>query len=330
MNRRLRRLLAVTLALCATAMMLATGAGASGSDSGSASRAAVRAKVVPTVVGAVGDIACNKDPGTNPRYCQYDDVATTAKQAGLDAFLTLGDNQYENGEYANYLQYYDRYLGPLKPITYPAPGNHEANDPSGAFSGYFRYFGSVAAPPNGYYSFNLGGWHLIALNSELCYAGPPACNSQSPQYEWLQADLAAHTNSQYPCTLAYWHRPRFGFTNSAKLALANAVGPLWNLLYGAHADVVLNGHVHNYERWAPLKPDGTADSNGIREFVVGTGGDDFASVGDTSHAPATLQAAQSKAFGLLRLSLRPSSYRYRWMSAISQPKFSDRGTAACR
>jgi Calcineurin-like phosphoesterase len=330
MIRTHRRILALTLALCATGAMLATDATAVGAGPAvTGSPEAIHAKVVPTIVGAVGDIACDRNPGSNPRSCQYDDVATRAKQVGMDAFLALGDQQYQNGEYENYVKYYDQYFGALKSITYPVPGNHEDTDPSGAFSGYFQYFGAVAGPPNGYYSFDLGKWHMIALNSELCYSGPPACNSQSDQYQWLAADLAAHPNSAYKCTLAYWHRPSFSFVNSTDNGPAGALKPLWTLLAAAGADVVLNGHIHNYERWAPMDPDGNADPSGIREFVVGTGGDDFASLGDTSGKPSTLQAAQSSAFGLLKLSLRPHRYQYRWLSAVHQPKFTDRGKGTC-
>jgi Calcineurin-like phosphoesterase len=320
------RTLAPAVALFATIALLASSAASARTRS---ARTPSPLAVPATVIGAVGDIACNKAPGNNAHLCRYDDVAASTLHANLDAFLPLGDNQYQNGEYANYNVFYNTYFGALKTVSYPVPGNAEARDPAGRFAGYFQYFGNAAGPPTGYYSYDLGGWHFIALNSELCYEGPPACNSQSAQYQWLQADLAAHPNSATKCTLAYWHRPAFSYLNGGANS-DSGTKPLWSLLYAAKADVIMNGHIHNYERWAPMTPNGIANAKrGIREFVVGTGGEEMFSVGDLAGAPATLERAQSKAFGLLQLTLLPKAYKWQWISGVAQPHYRDRGKASC-
>jgi hypothetical protein len=141
-------------------------------------------------------------------------------------------------------------------------------------------------------------------------------------YAWLAADLAAHPDSAYPCTLAYWHHPRFSFSTGS--GASAAVAPLWELLYAARADVVLNGHSHNYQRWRPQDPAGEADRDGIRQFVVGTGGRSlYAIPGGTP--PDTLAVANARAFGVLRLTLKAEGYRWAWVTARAQPAFEDEG-----
>ena len=155
------------------------------------------------VIAAVGDIACKNPPGHNVHACQYDDVSNLIAGHGYDRFLVLGDEQYEYGRYTDFVQNYGAYFGRLLPISAPVPGNHEYGTDGAA--GYFRYFGPVARNDRGYYSFDLGSWHVIALNSAICspFTGEP-CGPGTPQYEWLKRDLASHPNSEYPCTLAYW------------------------------------------------------------------------------------------------------------------------------
>jgi hypothetical protein len=300
------------------------------------------------VIGAAGDIACDRPANgpESPSSCQYDDTADLIVRAGLDEVLLLGDLQYEVGAYRAFVRYFDPTWGRALPNLSPAPGNHEYPDgPSSRPSGYFRYFGDRVKGPHrlGYYSFDIGAcpdapcWHVISLNSELCFA-PGGCGpAPSPQergpgnrmFRWLRADLAAHPDAQYPCTIAYWHHPRFSFSTGS--GATSAVGPLWDLLYRAGADVVLNGHSHNYQRWRPQDPNGAFDPDrGIREFVVGTGGRSLYAIPGTAQ-PANLVVAQADAFGVLRLTLRPEGYRWSWETAARQPAFEDEsdGAVAC-
>jgi calcineurin-like phosphoesterase family protein len=300
------------------------------------------------VIAAAGDIACDHDPNgpSHPSTCQYDDTARLIDGDDLAAVLLLGDNQYERGRYRAYLRYFDPTWGRAFAKLAPAPGNHEYdNDPSSTPTGYFRYFGEAAKGPDGlgYYAFDVGAcpnapcWHVISLNSELCFAAGgcgPAADPSDPgpgnrMYAWLEQDLAAHADAEYPCTLAYWHHPRFSFSTGS--GASTAVGPLWQLLHAASADVVLNGHSHNYQRWRPLDPDGMPDKgSGIREFVVGTGGASHYAI-PSGARPKALAAAQANAFGVLRLTLKAEGYRWRWVSARGQPAFGDAsdGVVSC-
>jgi serine/threonine-protein kinase len=303
----------------------------------------------PFVIAAAGEIACPGPPfsDANPDACQYDDTADLIHPGELAAVLALGDNQYDYGSYEDYLAYYDAEWGRAKSITKPVPGNHEYAAPLPAKpDGYFRYFGDSVRGPDGqgYYSFDLGTcpdrpcWHLIALNSQLC-VGPggcgPAAKGSEPSagnlmYRWLKHDLSAHPNKEYPCTLAYWHHPLFSFSTGS--GATPEVRPLWDLLYAARADVVLNGHSHNYQRWKTQDPAQNADpERGLREFVVGTGGS-TKSLLELGTWPANLVAAQDSAFGVLKITLGRSSYAWTWVSAAGQPAFSDASArpARCR
>jgi hypothetical protein len=225
-----------------------------------------------------------------------------------DAVLTLGDNAYESGSPAEYLAYYAPTWGRLKQITRPSPGNHEYLTPGAA--GYFAYFGNP--PP--YYSFDLGTWHLVSLDSNM------SMSAGSPQETWLRADLAYHRSK---CTLAYWHHPHFsdGPHNADD---SGPQTPLWNALYAAGADVVLNGHDHNYQRWSARSPSGADDPQaGIREFVVGTGG--------KNHTVPTRTAAEVRdwsTFGVLALNLRPAGYDWQFVP-VPGGSFGDQGTGSC-
>ncbi len=285
------------------------------------------------VIAAVGDIACAQDPRNNPTVCQYDDVADLALGMGPDAFLVLGDVQYETGALADFMSFYDRYFGALLGLTAPVPGNHEYGTPDA--QGYFDYFGDAARPPHGYYSFDLGAWHIIALNSQLCRIGFPnvegsSCGPGSSMHEWLRRDLERNAGPAAPCTLAYWHHPLFDWLPYSKNNWfptwdTGPQKPLWELLYAHGADVVLVGHDHNYQRWAPQDPDGRLDpSAGIVQFLVGTGGRSLNSLGHPPR-PANLAAAQDFAFGLLKMVLHPRSYDFEWVSAAGQPEFVDAG-----
>jgi hypothetical protein len=289
------------------------------------------------VIGAAGDIACPSDPypGTKPDNCQYDDTADLL--ARLTLVLALGDNQYDTGSYAAYTTYYDPTWGQYLANTNPVPGNHEyAQDPSSTPGGYFRYFGDRVKGPDGlgYYSFDVPQgctpgqgvcWHFIALSSELCFASGGCGAPSDPanpglgnrMHEWLKRDLTVHPATAYACTLAYWHHPLFSFSSGS--GASPAMRPLWRLLYRAHADLVLNGHSHNYQRWKPQAPGGKLDiQRGIREFVVGTGGaSKYALL--TGQTPANLAVAQDDAFGILRITLRRAGYSWKWATAAGQP-----------
>jgi hypothetical protein len=239
----------------------------------------------------------------------------------------LGDNQYDSGLYSEYTgagAYGQTWGAAFNPIVHPVPGNHEYLA-SGAAAGYFQYFSSngvVTNSPQGYYSFNLSDWHVVALNSNCSDA--KGCSdaltggTTSAQDAWLQSDLAANTK---PCVLAMWHHPLF---SSGWTLGTPSVAPLWTALYNAGADIVLGGHDHLYERYAQQDPSGDATPTGIREFVVGTGGESLN--GLTAH-PSTLQASDRSDFGVLALTLHATSYS--WEFVTTSGKTVDGGTTAC-
>ncbi len=276
-------------------------------------------------VAAAGDIACN--PFNNPKfnggigtsiYCHMFQVSDSIIAANPDAVLALGDIQYEEGTLAQYQNSYDLSWGRFKNITYPAIGNHEYLTPGAA--GTFEYFGSAAGDPTkGYYSFNLGNWHIIALNSNCSKVG--GCGAGSPQETWLRADLAANPAA---CTLAFWHHPRF---SSGKIGNNTSSTAFWNALYNAGAELVLVGHDHNYERFAPQTSAGVADPNGIRQFVVGTGGKNWTSIPTVQ---PNSEARQSSIYGFLKLDLHPTSYDWEFVVEPNRGyAFTDSGSTNC-
>jgi acid phosphatase type 7 len=279
------------------------------------------------VVVAVGDIACDPEE-SNPGACQQSATEMLAASENPRAVLILGDNQYQSGAFSEYTApgAYGSTWGTFNPIVHPVPGNHEYST-SGA-AGYFQYFGQAIANPDntpgGYYSFNIGSWHIDALNSNCSdqsgCADALTGGTTSAQTAWLQNDLA---NNKQPCVLAMWHHPliSYGWTLGTP-----SVAPLWQPLYSAHADVVLNGHDHLYERFAQMNPTGNADSTGIREFVVGTGGESLNGLYG-SRPPATLQANDSSDYGVLVLTLHASSYSWSFVNTGGQTI--DSGTTAC-
>ena len=302
---------------------IVTARNSAGSASASSNPTAVITHAGDPVVVAVGDIACPAGETTNSTNCQQAATATLAANQNPDDILPLGDNQYNSGLLSEFQGQgaYNTTWGVFNPIVHPVPGNHEY-DTSGA-GGYFQYFGAAANPPNGNYSFNIGAWHVIALNSDC--SGTTSCsdsvagNTTSAQVSWLQSDLAAHPAA---CTLAYWHHPLF---SDGDIGDSPGVAPLWSALYNAHADVVLNGHDHLYERYAQQDPSGTATPSGIREFVVGTGGENLVSLDSDPHA--TLQAHDDTDFGVLKLTLHASSYD--WAYVNTDGTTIDSGTTAC-
>jgi hypothetical protein len=257
------------------------------------------------LVGA-GDIA----------YCNSNgDEATADLLDGIPGTIyTTGDNAYPDGTAAEFMDCYDPSWGRHKARTYPSAGNHDYHTADAA--GYFDYFGSVAGDPDkGYYSYDLGAWHIIVLNSNI------PVDVGSPQEQWLRADLAAHPVT---CTLAYWHHPRF---SSGTIHGSNTrVQPLWQALYDFGADVVLAGHEHNYERFAPQDPQGVTDQvRGIRQFVVGSGGRSHYSIGNPI---ANSEVRNDDTYGVLKLTLHSNSYTWEFVSEAGKT-FIDSGSASC-
>ncbi len=257
--------------------------------------------------------------------CTNNNDEATAKLLGSiqGTILVLGDAVYEHGSPEEFADCYSSTWGRFKDRTKPVPGNHEYHT-QGA-EGYFEYFGKAAGNHDkGYYSFDLGEiWHIVALNSN-CEEVPGGCEEASPQLRWLKEDLAANKDKR--CTLAYMHHPRF--SSGKEHGNTHSVKPLWDALYEAGADVVLSGHTHNYERFAPQDPEGEADSErGIREFVVGTGGgeESLHPIGDPI---ANSEVHNDETFGVLKLTLRPEGYEWRFVP-VEGETFSDSGNARC-
>ncbi len=301
------------------------------------------------VVMAAGDIAC--DPGTSVSVSNCKQMAVSdllvAQQPA--AVLTLGDNQYSDGQLSKFRAQYDPSFGRVKPLIRPASGNHEYTDPAGGAKGFYDYFngeGQATGPAGdrskGYYSFDIGGWHFIALNSECGQIG--GCGAGSPQQTWLAADLAA---SSAKCTVAYWHRPRFA-SSSGGHAGTTSMGRTWNDLVSGGVDLVLNGHNHNVEI---LKPIGVTpetatapvlDPGGMRQFIVGSGGVGHytftSSLTMASDGSVATLARDDDAFGALKLTLRDGAYAWEMVpttgtafrNADAQTTGAFSGTETCR
>jgi hypothetical protein len=265
----------------------------------------------PTLL-AAGDIASCDSNG---------DEATAALLADRPGatVATLGDHVYGGATIADFNSCYDPSWGAARTRTHPTAGNHEYDDPGAA--GYWAYFGAAAAERGkGWYGYELGAWHVVVLNSNCRAAG--GCFKGSEQEAWLAADLAAHPAR---CTLAYWHHPLF--TSDSQTGTAANTRPLWDDLYGAGAELVLNGHAHEYERFAPQRPDGAPDqSTGIREFVVGTGGRSFGAFG-TSPA-ANSEKRDNSTFGVLSLKLGDGAYSWQFIP-VAGGGFGDSGAQSC-
>lgn len=229
---------------------------------------------------------------------------------------TLGDNVYDDGSLEQFERCYAPSWGTAKTRTRPAAGNHDYHTEGAA--GYFAYFGRRAgAPGRGWYSYRLGSWHVIVLNSNCDHVG--GCGRGSPQERWLRRTLAA---GRATCTLAYWHHPRF--SSGDDHGSSDATAAFWDALYEARADVVLAGHDHVYERFAPQTPNGkAAPRRGIRAFVVGTGGAGLYGFGK----PEPNSRARLSAHGVLALTLGPGRFSWRFLAA--RGGVSDAGSARC-
>jgi len=270
------------------------------------------AQTADPVLLAAGDIAnCGRTQDESTAQL-LDGIAGTV--------VTLGDNAYPDGTLDQFNNCFGPTWGRHRDRTRPSPGNHDYHTAGGA--GYYTYFGAAASPLDvnctsdcrGYYSYDLGGWHIIALDSEI------ERGAGSVQEQWLRADLAAN---QSVCTLAYWHKPLY---SSGQHGNNSSVQAFWQALYDYGADVVLNGHDHTYERFAPQNPAGQADpARGIREFVVGTGGASLYSfIAIQPHS----EVRNNTSWGVLRLSLHPTSYDWEFVPVAGQT-FTDMGSAGC-
>ncbi len=268
---------------------------------------------VEVLVGA-GDIAGCEHPPRSERTAELlDHIPGTV--------FAAGDLAYDKGTEREFANCYGPTWGRHKARTKPAPGNHEY-DSRGA-AGYFKYWGSAAGDPQkGYYSYDLGGWHIVVLNSN-CSQIAGGCEAGSSQEKWLREDLAAHPAS---CTLAYWHHPLFSSGEHGRDRKLEKMKAFWRALYDAGADVVINGHDHNYERFAPQDSSGKADpQRGIREFVVGTGGKNHGSF--RSLRPNS-EIRNNDTFGVLQLTLHPRSYEWKFIPEAGK-MFTDAGSGTC-
>ncbi|MFO1398909.1 MAG: metallophosphoesterase [Burkholderiales bacterium] len=268
---------------------------------------------VPTTIVAAGDIAqCFNAPAAQSAAAR-----TAAIIAPADAMvLTLGDHAYDTGTASEFANCYDPTWGhAAKSRTRPAPGNHDYYTQDAA--AYFDYFGAAAGPDRrGWYSFDFAGWHFIALNS-LTEVQPG-----SPQYEWLKADLARTRDTL--CTIAYWHFP--AFNSGADYGSVLSMRPMFEALYDGGVEIVLSGHEHIYERYAPQRADGTADPlRGVRQFVVGTGGHTLNGLGDPV---ANSEYRQNTRHGLLRLTLGDGTYGWVFQPTGGDAPM-DSGTGTC-
>jgi hypothetical protein len=282
------------------------------------------------VVVVGGDVACsptdaNYNGGNGvPSYCHSQATSGLISQINPSNLLMVGDGQYNSGSLSDYQNSYGKTWGQHKAKTNPAVGNHDYGT-SGA-GGYYSYFGNAASRQQsgcvkdclGYYSFDVGAWHLVNINSECSRLnGGAGCAVGSPQETWLKNDLAAHKNA---CTLVFDHRPRWSSNSFAWPDIA----PLVSDMDAAHVDLLMSGHAHSYERFAPQNASGGSDPNGIRAFVVGTGGAFFTGF---STIAGNSVVHKSNIFGVLKLTLHSNSYDWSFVADSSTP-YSDSGTNA--
>lgn len=259
------------------------------------------------LVGA-GDIADCKLEGDGRTAALLDEIDGTV--------FTAGDNAYGSGTAKQFATCYTETWGRHLERTRPAPGNHDWR--TAGLAGYFGYYGEAAQGPGGtsWYSYDLGAWHIIMLDSECGELG--GCTLDTAQGRWLEADLAASSTS---CTAAIWHKPRF---SSGEHGNHSSIRPFWTALHQAGADVVVSGHDHDYERFAPQDPAGRADPlAGIRQFVAGTGGARLRPFKE-SRANSEVRILEH---GVLKLTLRDGSYDWEFVSVTGE--IADRGTDAC-
>ena len=306
--------IAVSLFLCTAALASACG-GSKGSsptapaavelpDGPSAPSVPLPVPAPDAVFSGAGDIVRCDKPEPEQTAALLDRIPGTV--------FSLGDNVYPTGTLSQLAKCYTPTWGRHVSRMLTTPGNHDWDVSSGA--PYFQYFGEAAGPPGlGYFSTTLGAWHVVSLNSNI------AAGVGSAQYQWLRADLAA---SGATCTLAMWHHPLF---SSGENGNSPQMRDAWRLLHAAGAEIVLNGHDHDYERFAPQDADGRADPSGLREFVVGTGG---ASLYQRMHPQPNTDVWEDHSFGVLKLTLKSAGYDWQFVPIDGQ-RFVDSGSAAC-
>src|SRR5687767_3220883 len=266
----------------------------------------------PAVFVGAGDIASCASSGDETTANLLDGISGTV--------FTLGDNVYDFGTANEFANCYHPTWGRHLARTRPAPGNHDYYTLNAG--AYFNYFSAAAGNPvTGYYSYDLGHWHMIVINSNCLVIG--GCGAGSPQEQWLRSDLAAHPAL---CTLAYWHHPRF--SSGSVHGSHPQLEPIWRALYEYRADVVLSGHEHNYERFAPQDSNGTLDwDRGIRQFVVGTGGRSHYNGFITPNLPNS-EVRNGDTYGILRLTLHPTGYDWKFIPETGKT-FTDAGSGTC-
>jgi acid phosphatase type 7 len=271
------------------------------------------ASAADPVLAAAGDIACQPGQLETPITCRAAETARIVAAINPTAVAVLGDNQYEVGGLAAYRTVFDATWGAFRARTFPVPGNHEYYRVRA--DGYYGYFGAAAGDPaKGYYAYDLGDWHVLALNSNCAYV---PCAAGSEQEQWVRQQLAARAQA---CTLAYWHHALYSSQGGDP-----RMRDIWNDLVQARADVVLSGHNHNYERFAPQDAGAHLDPlHGPREFVVGTGG---RSLGAIHGLGPNSELRQDRVFGVLALTL--SRRGYAWSYDSVDGSFSDTGSTAC-
>ncbi|MGH3033246.1 MAG: hypothetical protein ACRDON_01655, partial [Gaiellaceae bacterium] len=300
---------------------IAGGPGADQADAGGLDRpTGVEAVSDPALV-AAGDVACDPLSGSfhagrgTAKRCRQAYTGALVQRLEPHAVLVLGDAQYEDALYWKYRRSYHPTWGRFKEISHPTPAS--GHDRFGG-GGFRRYWGARARPEGElWYSFDVGGWHVVSLNSNC--PGIASCDAGSTQEQWLRADLAAHPNV---CTLAFWHEPRFSSAGKS----APKMTAIWQALYDAGAELVLSADAHNYERFEPMDPAGVVDPRGVRQFVVGTGGKSL--VPFKERVPGSL-IRNARTFGVLKLTLHPKSYDWRFVRE-SGSLFTDAGSADCR
>jgi hypothetical protein len=265
----------------------------------------------PVLVGAADIASCDDLAGAYATAKLIEKIPGTV--------FVAGDLAYPDGSDKDFANCYQPTWGRFRDRTRPAPGNHEYH--SDGASGYNRYFGAAAGDPKkGYYSYDLGTWHILSLNSECEEVG--GCEPTSPQGKWLKEDLAQHPSG---CTLAYFHKPLF--SSGGYHGDDPTMKPLWNALYHGGTEIVINGHDHNYERFAPQDPDRRADpQHGIREFVVGSGGkNSHRQLGATK---PNSEVRNDSTFGVLKLTLHPKTFDWEFVPAAGKT-FIDSGSGTC-
>jgi hypothetical protein len=303
-----------------TALALVTVGGACAPETLSEPDGAHRTSATPAdqSVSALASSAVLVGAGDIASCVNSSDEATAKLLDGISGTVfAAGDNAYEHGTFNEYQDCYRPNWGRHKSRTLPVTGNHEYETAGG--KGYFQYFGSAAGPAGkGWYSKTVGSWHVIVLNSNCSNVG--GCGPTSAQGKWLAADLAANHPA---CTLAIWHHPRF---RSGGVVGGTGMSDIWKMLYNAKAELVINGHAHFYERFAPQTVNGTADAaRGLRQFIVGTGGRSHNSLGS---AIPNSQVRNNTTFGVLKLTLGSGTYSWQFVP-VAGKTFTDKGSGTC-